>query len=105
MEYYRNIISPILDRLDSETMHVAAREALHYSEVIPGGLDILEKFAYGSERFTDPRLNVVVGGVSLDNPVMVGAGWDKKGVAVKGLYALGFSGVEVGSVLMSPQPG
>ena len=105
MEYYRNIVSPILDRLDSETMHVAARDSLHLAETIPGGLRFLEQFAYGRKRFTDPRLNVVVGGVSLDNPVMVGAGWDKKGVAVKGLYALGFSGVEVGSVLMSPQPG
>ena len=105
MEYYRGVVSPVLDRLDSETMHVAARDSLHLAETIPGGLRFLEQFTYGRKRFTDPRLNVVVGGVSLDNPVMVGAGWDKKGVAVKGLYALGFSGVEVGSVLMSPQPG
>lgn len=36
---------------------------------------------------------------------MVGAGWDKKGRAVDGLYALGFAGVEVGSVLVHPQKG
>jgi len=36
---------------------------------------------------------------------MVGAGWDKAGKAVRGLYALGFSGVEVGSVLAFPQEG
>ena len=36
---------------------------------------------------------------------MVGAGWDKKGRSVDGLYALGFSGTEVGSVLVHPQAG
>ncbi len=47
----------------------------------------------------------MLAGVELDNPVMVGAGWGKAGTAVAALYALGFSGVEVGSVLARPQPG
>ena len=105
MEFYRRIVSPILDHLDSETMHVAARDALHLAEQIPGGLKILEQFAYGRQRFSDPRLNTEVGGVKLDNPIMVGAGWDKKGVAVRALYTLGFSAPEIGSVLRDPQPG
>jgi dihydroorotate dehydrogenase len=36
---------------------------------------------------------------------LVGAGWDKKGWAVNGLYALGFAGVEVGTVPLFGQPG
>ncbi len=102
---YKEIVSPILDRLDSETWHVRAREALHLAEATPLTLKLLELFADHHHRFTDQRLNVVLGGVEFDNPVMVGAGWDKAGRAVKGLHKLGFSGVEVGSVLAYPQPG
>jgi len=102
---YKEVISPILDRMDSETWHVRARELLHLAEMSPLTLKILEQFAYGRKRFTDERLKVVLGGVQFDNPVMVGAGWDKAGRAVRGLYTLGFSGVEVGSVLAYPQLG
>lgn len=105
IEFFREVVSPMLDRLDSETWHVRAREALHLAEISPLTLRILEKFAFMRERFTDPRLSVVMGGIEFDNPVVVGAGWDKAGRAVEGLHTLGFSGVEVGSVLALPQPG
>lgn len=102
---YKEIISPILDKLDSETWQVRAKEALHLAEATPFTLKLLEQFADHRQRFSDDRLSVVLGGVELDNPVMVGAGWDKAGRAVKGLFTLGFSGVEVGSVLQYPQSG
>ncbi|MGH7806572.1 MAG: hypothetical protein ACRENT_00585, partial [Thermodesulfobacteriota bacterium] len=109
---YKEIIRPILDRLDSETWHDIARELLHLAEIFPITLKILEQFAYEHKRFTDERLRVVLGssargksselttgGIEFDNPMLVGAGWDKAGRAVKGLWQLGFTGVEVGSVL------
>lgn len=102
---YKEVVSPILDRLDSETMHVAARKALNYAESSPLTAAVLRQFNYGRQRFFDPHLNVNLRGIHFDNPVMVGAGWDKVGEAVRGLYDLGFSGVEVGSVLLHPQPG
>lgn len=102
---YKEIISPILDRMDSETGHTMAREALHLAEASPLTLRLLELFADQHKRFADERLAVVAGGVSFENPIMVGAGWDKKGRAVQALYTLGFSGVEVGSVLAYGQPG
>ncbi|MCL4418816.1 quinone-dependent dihydroorotate dehydrogenase [Patescibacteria group bacterium] len=104
-EIYKGLISPVLDGLSSETWHVRTREALHWTERLPFTLKVLEQLAYGRKRFSDERLRVVLGGVEFDNPVMVGAGWDKAGRAVKGLHTLGFSGVEVGSVLAYPQPG
>ncbi len=105
-EIYKGLVSPVLDKLDSETWHLRAREALHFAEMHPFTLKILEQFAYRRKRFTDERLNVVLGGtIHLDNPVMFGAGWDKAGRAVRGLYSLGFSGGEVGGVLAYPQPG
>ena len=102
---YKEFISPILDRLDSERWHTRARDALHVAEATPLTLKLLEQVAYQHKRFRDDRLRVVLGGIEFDNPIVVGAGWDKSGRAVKGLYTLGFAGVEVGSVLASPQSG
>ncbi len=63
------------------------------------------EFARGGERLEDPRLHNSVAGLKFENPVMVGAGWDKTGRAVDGLYRLGFSGAEVGTVLPFDQYG
>ena len=104
-DMYKEIIDPALMKLDSETWHTRAREALHLAEATPFTLKLLEQFADRHHRFTDERLNVVLGGVKLDNPVVVGAGWDKAGRAVKALCTLGFSGVEVGTVVAYPQEG
>ncbi len=102
---YKEFVSPLLRKLDSERWHARAREALHLAEATPFTLKALEQFADCHHRFTDERLHVVLGGIEFDNPVMVGAGWDKVGRAVKALYTLGFASVEVGSVLAYPQAG
>lgn len=102
---YKQIIQPLLGKLDSEAWHVRAREALHLAEATPLTLKLLEQFADQRERFHDQRLQVVVDGVPFDNPVLVGAGWDKDGRAIQALYTLGFAGIEVGSVLAIPQDG
>lgn len=104
-EMYKQFIDPLLMRLDSEMWHTRAREALHLAEATPFTLKLLELFTDQHRRFTDERLRVVLGGIELENPVLVGAGWDKAGRAVKALYALGFSGVEVGTVVAKPQEG
>jgi len=102
---YKEFINPALMRLDSETWHTRAREVLHVAEATPFTLKLVEQFADHHQRCTDERLNVVLGDVELDNPVLVGAGWDKAGRAVKALHTLGFSGVEVGTVVAYPQEG
>ena len=102
---YKEIIDPALMKLDSETWHTRAREALHIAETTTVTLKLLEQFADRRQRFTDARLRVVLGAVEFDNPVVVGAGWDKAGRAVKALYTLGFSGIEVGTVVAYPQEG
>ncbi|MBI1888404.1 MAG: dihydroorotate dehydrogenase (quinone) [Candidatus Spechtbacteria bacterium] len=105
MEIYKGLASPMLDRLDSETSHVIVREALHFAETFPGGLKIIEQFAYKRKRFLDPKLRVQVCGIEFDNPLVMGAGWDKEGRAVKGLWRLGVAGVEAGGVPEYPQEG
>eukprot|EP00956_Cyclotella_meneghiniana_P008685 scaffold11862_cov74-Cyclotella_meneghiniana.AAC.5 len=41
----------------------------------------------------------------MDSPIGLAAGFDKNGVAIGGLFDLGFSVVEIGSVTPLPQPG
>ncbi|MBI5305244.1 MAG: quinone-dependent dihydroorotate dehydrogenase [Chloroflexi bacterium] len=53
----------------------------------------------------DPRLLVEAFGVQFKNPVGLAAGYDKNGIAVRGLNALGFGHIEVGTVTLRPQPG
>ncbi len=53
---YKEFIDPVLMRLDSETWHTRAREALHLAEATPFTLKLLEQFADHYRRFTDERL-------------------------------------------------
>jgi len=44
-------------------------------------------------------------GLKFSNPVGLAAGYDKNGEAIGSLLNLGFSFVEIGSVVPKPQPG
>lgn len=99
--FYKRFVSPFLDKRDSEVWHTRAREALHFAEKVPFGTFIIKKLF----SFNDPKLRLTVEGIQFENPVLVGAGWDKYGEAVAGLHALGFGGVEVGTVPQHPQEG
>ena len=105
MGIYRRAFSPVLDHLDSETWHVQARELFHLCESNRLTLKCLEWSLLGGNRFADSRLRTTIGDVVLENPLLVGAGWDKAGRSVRALWQLGFAGVEVGSVTAKPQPG
>ncbi len=56
-------------------------------------------------RVVDKRLETELAGMHFENPLLVGAGWDKTGRCIDGLYAMGFAGTEVGTVLVKPQEG
>jgi len=102
---YIKVISPYLKFGDAETWHKRWVSILHCAEASLFSLKLLKLFSHQHYRYTNSRLKTSFAGINLDNPLMVGAGWDKAGVAVKGLYTLGFAGVEVGSVALEPQIG
>ncbi len=102
---YKTFLRPVLDRLDSETWHHNVKELMHLCEFSSLTLRLLEFAASGGARVRDRRLGVTIAGVPFDNPLIVGAGWDKTGRALRALYSLGFAGVEVGSVVERPQRG
>ncbi len=55
--------------------------------------------------YAAPAKPVHAFGLDFRNPVGLAAGYDKDGVAVAGLSALGFGHVEIGTVTPLPQPG
>jgi dihydroorotate dehydrogenase (fumarate)/dihydroorotate dehydrogenase len=94
---YRSAIRPLLFRLSPEQAHRFALATMQWS--VPWRL--LE----GSLAVTDPRLRVTLGGLSVANPVGLGPGLDKNGVAVGSLSRVGFGYLVVGSITSRPRPG
>ncbi|KAL4246928.1 Dihydroorotate dehydrogenase (quinone), mitochondrial [Abortiporus biennis] len=91
---HRYIFTPVLRyALDAETGHKVA------VKVLRSGL------APKDQVKDDEALKVKLWDEELSNPVGLAAGFDKEGEAIDGLFDLGFSWVEIGSVTPKPQPG
>ncbi|MEP7077149.1 MAG: quinone-dependent dihydroorotate dehydrogenase [Acidobacteriota bacterium] len=91
---FEKLLRPVLFRLDAETAHELGIEALKL-----GAGSIL------GARHDDEILEVTRFGLKFANPLGIAAGFDKNGVVVNQLAALGFGFVEVGTVTLEPQPG
>jgi dihydroorotate dehydrogenase len=61
--------------------------------------------AFVTRRCANQSLSVNRFGISFPNPVGLAAGFDKDGVALDALAALGFGFIEAGTVTLHPQPG
>jgi dihydroorotate dehydrogenase len=96
---YRSLLRPILFRLPAETAHHLALSSLSLLKPHFVNRLVNQHFAvspFGTlERF----------GVSFANPVGLAGGFDKDGVAIQALAALGFGFIEAGTVTYHPQPG
>ena len=104
-EIYQNNIGPWLWNKDSETWHTNARTLLHLAEISPLTLWLVKNIVGNSASLKDKRLSVTASGISFENPLIVGAGWTKDGTAVEALHAIGFGGVEVGTITPLAQDG
>ncbi len=90
----------LLFRLDPETAHGLALRALARFGAVPA-LRAALAAAHPLPR-TEP---VEAFGLTFANRVGLAAGYDKDGEAWRGLAALGFGHIEVGTVTPGPQPG
>lgn len=95
------LFRPLLFRLDAERAHNLTLTLLR----VAGNLPITNYLMRELFDFRDPRLHVDVFGIQFKNPVGLAAGYDKNGVAVRGLSALGFGHIEIGTVTRSAQVG
>jgi dihydroorotate dehydrogenase len=95
---YRSLLRPLLFRLPPETAHELALNSLSVAPKLTKTLlgDRFKRSPFGQlRRF----------GLTFSNPVGLAAGFDKDGVALEALAALGFGFIEAGTVTFHPQPG
>lgn len=88
----------LLFRLDPETVHRLTLQLMRL-----GGSQPL--YSILRAIFSAPDRPVNAFGLRFKNPVGLAAGYDKDAVAIRGLSALGFGHLEVGTVTPRPQPG
>ena len=96
-----SLLKPVLFKLSPEAAHDLSMNSLAKIAKHPR----LTKKT--SQLFADkiPHLPVDIMSLSFDHPIGLAAGLDKNARAFKSLSALGFSGVEMGTVTPLPQPG
>jgi len=90
---------PLLFRLDPETAHNLTLQMLRLAGSFPPSRWALQVL------FSAPEKPVEAFGLKFKNPVGLAAGYDKDGIAIQGLAALGFGHIEIGTVTPRPQPG
>ncbi|MCD9189417.1 MAG: quinone-dependent dihydroorotate dehydrogenase [Pyrinomonadaceae bacterium] len=100
MSFYQKLIRPLLFNISPETAHEIGIESLKIGLSSGAAQDfVAKKLAVESfgklERF----------GLKFKNPLGIAAGFDKNGIVVNQLAALGFGFVEVGTVTFKPQSG
>jgi dihydroorotate dehydrogenase len=94
---YRQLVRPLLFRLDPEWVHHASLAALTKTPFASA----LAPFA----RRDFPKLNRKLFGLSFPNPIGLAAGFDKNAEGVLRWPQLGFGFMELGTVTPRPQPG
>ena len=93
------LLRPLLFRLEPETAHQLSLQAVRFAGIFP------PSFAFLQLLYRAPARPVQAFGLTFKNPVGLAAGYDKDAVAIRGLSALGFGHLEVGTVTPKPQPG
>ena len=96
---YRSLVRPLLFRLPPETAHELALHSLSLLSSKTLNDLLARRYASG------PSIRIHRFGISFPNPVGLAAGFDKNGIALPALAALGFGFIEAGTVTFHPQPG
>ncbi len=95
--YHR--LRPYLFRLEAERAHALTLNALRFAGKFRPVCWLL------SQIYKAPDKPLQAFGLTFKNPVGLAAGYDKDGRAIRGLSALGFGHIEIGTVTPRPQPG
>ena len=97
MGVYTSLVRPLLFTLAPERAQRVAEALL--------GITPLWKAASPFLELRDERLHCDIGGIALQNPVGLAAGYDKDGRLVDRLANLGFGYIVAGTVMVSPREG
>ena len=97
---YQNL-KKILFKLDPETAHSVAGFGLRVAAHCPTIL----RFVKNQNFVTHPSLQQEIFGRTFQNPVGLGAGFDKNGQYITAMPTIGFGFTEIGTVTPKPQDG
>ncbi|TVQ97281.1 MAG: quinone-dependent dihydroorotate dehydrogenase [Deltaproteobacteria bacterium] len=98
---WTRVLRPLLFRLDAEQAHTLTMGAFTVAMRVPG----VRRLVAGSPRALPGPLQTSLLGLEFPSPVVLAAGFDKDAQWFNELAALGFGGVEVGTLTAHPQPG
>jgi dihydroorotate dehydrogenase len=96
---YHLFFRPLLFRLEPERAHTLTINLMRLVGSLPGLPALLRAWYWAPSR------PVRAFGLDFPNPVGLAAGYDKDGLAWRGLAGLGFGHIEIGTVTPRPQPG
>ncbi|CAN5368565.1 quinone-dependent dihydroorotate dehydrogenase [soil metagenome] len=99
MAVYRRLFEHGFSRVDPERAHHVGFRAVRGAAPVLRGLERV------SRRGQAPATPVTTMGLSFPHALGLAAGFDKNGVGIDALAALGFGHVEIGTVTGQPQPG
>ncbi len=94
-------LRPLIFRLSPERAHTLTLALLRAAGGTAAGRWVLRTFF--APRPSGPPIHAF--GLTFANPVGLAAGYDKDGIGWRGLAALGFGHLELGTVTPRPQPG
>lgn len=97
---YQNL-KKILFKLDPETAHSVAGLGLRAISHCP----MLQRYVKDQNFVTHPMLQQEIFGRTFQNPVGLGAGFDKDGQYITAMPTMGFGFTEIGTVTPMPQDG
>ena len=93
MNFYKNLLKPLLFSLDPETAHDLATFFIkRYSGLL-------------NNQYNNPNLRRTVCGMDFKNPIGLAAGFDKNAELIDQIPTLGFGFMEVGTITPKPQEG
>ena len=96
-----SFVKPALFSLDPERAHDVTMSGLSRASRVPFLTKQINRL-YGQHV---PDLPVNCMGIDFQHPIGLAAGLDKNAIALPAFSAMGFSGVEMGTVTPKPQPG
>lgn len=94
-----NFFRSLLFRLSPEDAHRLTLRLIGFASNFPLSNWLLRQV------FKAPEKPVHAFGLTFKNPVGLAAGYDKDGLAIRGMATLGFGHVEIGTITPRPQPG
>jgi len=99
---YERLVRPVMFRLDPETAHERAVQAM---AVLGAAGPVRRALEVWAQRPAASLRPIECFGLRFPNAVGLAAGFDKNAVAWRGAAALGFGHIEIGTVTLLRQPG